>query len=101
MGAFISVEPDVLEIYGLTVDADYRRRNPVAELARLAHPPHQQCNACAIFRRSQPFVHECLPLIFASPHAFGLYPNPHHRTAAATERLVRPPTAEPEPHLPP
>src|SRR5262249_19589916 len=46
----------VLEIAGLVVDADLRRRDPTRELAGLGNGRHQRGDELAVVRRRQPLV---------------------------------------------
>src|SRR6476661_7631585 len=49
-----SVEPDVLEVDRLLVDAHWRRSDPSRELAALDDAAHQRRDKRAVFRGRQP-----------------------------------------------
>src|SRR5678816_4097519 len=51
-----SVEPDVLEVDGLPIDAHDRRRDPIGELSGFDDAPHQARDEGAVTRTWKPLV---------------------------------------------
>ena len=54
-------DPHILEIAGLVVDADARRRDPAGEFAGLDHLFHQAADEIAVVFRRQPFSLVAIP----------------------------------------